>query len=126
MHAAIKVITQNHIFVNVTNGTETKQRFVRNEYHTLDISYIFAYRVHFMFFWVLNYKWINAHSLVTRHIHAQVIKRWESHTTLRHLNMNEYKKWIRINIRWILFLLYFDERRELFLRLTYQSFFLNA
>lgn len=50
MHAGIKVITQNHIFVNVTNGTETKQRFVRNEYHTLDISYIFAYRVHFMFF----------------------------------------------------------------------------
>lgn len=40
MHAGIKVIAQNHIFVNVINGTGTKQRFVRNEYHTLDISYI--------------------------------------------------------------------------------------
>lgn len=50
MHAGIKVITQNHIFVNATNGTETKWRFVRNEYHTLDISYIFAYCMHFMYF----------------------------------------------------------------------------
>lgn len=50
MHAGIKVITQNLIFVYVINGMETKQRFVRNKYHTLDISYIFAYRVHFMYF----------------------------------------------------------------------------